>query len=258
MHSKLMLHRDIKPDNFLMGTAKKQHLIYVIDFGLSKQYRKPKTGAHIPYRDGKSLIGTIRYASVNTQLGIEQSRRDDMEALGFVFVYLLRGSLPWQGLKIEIREEKYKAIQDLKASTSPETLCKEYPQEFCTYLNYCRKLSFEEKPDYGYLRKLFRDLYVKKGYEYDYVYDWNTIKGQSSNTNDNSIFSTNIEDGREDKKEVKAEAKKLVKAEHKKEEKTHEETKKMPKEVRPLNKKFEPKKYVSSSRLNSSKALDIM
>jgi serine/threonine protein kinase len=179
MHSKLLIHRDIKPDNFLMGIGKKQHLIYVIDFGLSKQYRDPKTGNHIPYRDGKSLIGTIRYASVNTQLGIEQSRRDDMEALGFMYLYLLRGSLPWQGLKAATKGEKYKAIQDLKTSTSPETLCKDYPQEFCTYLNYCRKLAFEEKPDYGMLRKTFRDLYVKKGYAYDYLYDWNLMKEDS-------------------------------------------------------------------------------
>ena len=106
MHTKSLLHRDIKPDNFLMGLGKRTHIIHIIDFGLSCQYRNPKTQEHIPYKSGKSIIGTIRYVSVNTQMGIEQSRRDDLESLGFVYVYLAKGELPWQGLKLQRSDRK--------------------------------------------------------------------------------------------------------------------------------------------------------
>ena len=91
MHSQAVVHRDIKPDNFLIGIGKKQHYVYVIDFGLAKRFRDPKTGEHIPYRDGKNLTGTARYASVNTHLGIEQARRDDLESLGYVLLYFIKG-----------------------------------------------------------------------------------------------------------------------------------------------------------------------
>ncbi|MDR3548931.1 MAG: hypothetical protein P4M11_11825 [Candidatus Pacebacteria bacterium] len=176
MHSKNFIHRDIKPDNFLMGVGKKQQLIYAIDFGLAKRYRDPRTGDHIPYRDGKSLTGTARYASVNTHLGIEQSRRDDLEALGFVFMYFNRGSLPWQGLRAKTKKEKYDAIKEKKLSTTVDALCKGYPEEFAAYLDYCQKLKFDEKPDYGKLRAQFRDLYLRKGFECDSLYDWNLLK----------------------------------------------------------------------------------
>uniref|UniRef100_A0A7S1PHK3 non-specific serine/threonine protein kinase n=1 Tax=Percolomonas cosmopolitus TaxID=63605 RepID=A0A7S1PHK3_9EUKA len=172
LHSKSIIHRDIKPDNFLVGTGSKAHLIYVVDFGLSKQYRDPHTHQHIPYRDNKSLTGTARYASVNNHLGIECSRRDDLETLAYVLLYFLRGKLPWQGLAARTKQEKYNRICERKTRISVKELCAGYPDEFVLYLNYVHKLGFEETPDIQYLRKLFRSLFVRERMDMDYRYDW--------------------------------------------------------------------------------------
>jgi serine/threonine protein kinase len=91
-----MCFRDIKPDNFLMGTGQRTNQINCIDFGLAKRFRNAKTNEHIPYKENKNLTGTARYASLNTHLGVEQARRDDLESLGFVLLYFLKGGLPWQ------------------------------------------------------------------------------------------------------------------------------------------------------------------
>ncbi|PBJ71694.1 casein kinase [Trypanosoma cruzi cruzi] len=175
VHSKSVIHRDMKPDNFLMGTGKKGHHVYVVDFGLAKKYRDPRTHQHIPYKEGKSLTGTARYCSINTHLGIEQSRRDDLEGIGYILMYFLRGSLPWQGLKAHTKQEKYSRISERKQTTPVETLCKGFPAEFAAYLNYTRSLRFEDKPDYSYLKRLFRELFIREGYHVDYVFDW-TLK----------------------------------------------------------------------------------
>jgi casein kinase 1 len=117
VHQKSFLHRDIKPDNFLMGLGRRANQVYVIDFGLAKKYRD-SNHQHIPYRENKNLTGTARYASMNTHLGIEQSRRDDLESLGFVLMYFLKGSLPWQGLKAGNKKQKYEKISEKKVSTA--------------------------------------------------------------------------------------------------------------------------------------------
>jgi casein kinase 1 len=175
VHAKNFIHRDIKPDNFLIGLGKKANQVHIIDFGLAKKYRDPKTQQHIPYREGKNLTGPARYASVNTHLGIEQSRRDDLEAIGYVLMYFNRGSLPWQGLKAAGKKEKYEKIMEKKMSTPVEVLCKHFPPEFVTYLNYTRSLRFEDRPDYAYLRRLLKDLFFREGYQYDFVFDWTVI-----------------------------------------------------------------------------------
>ncbi|XP_010551681.1 PREDICTED: casein kinase 1-like protein 11 isoform X2 [Tarenaya hassleriana] len=176
MHSRGFLHRDIKPDNFLMGLGRKANQVYIIDYGLAKKYRDLQTHKHIPYRENKNLTGTARYASVNTHLGIEQSRRDDLESLGYVLMYFLRGSLPWQGLKAGTKKQKYDKISEKKTLTPVEVLCKSFPSEFTSYFHYCRSLRFEDKPDYSYLKRLFRDLFIREGYQLDYVFDWTILK----------------------------------------------------------------------------------
>ncbi|XAR67145.1 Non-specific serine/threonine protein kinase [Bertholletia excelsa] len=180
VHSKSFLHRDIKPDNFLMGLGRRANQVYIIDFGLAKKYRDTTTHQHIPYRENKNLTGTARYASVNTHLGIEQSRRDDLESLGYVLMYFLRGSLPWQGLKAGTKKQKYEKISERKVSTSIEALCRGYPTEFASYFHYCRSLRFDDKPDYAYLKRLFRDLFIREGFQFDYVFDWTILKYQQS------------------------------------------------------------------------------
>jgi len=176
IHGKNFIHRDMKPDNFLMGLGKKGNLVYVIDFGLAKKFRDLRTHQHIPYRENKNLTGTARYTSINTHLGIEQSRRDDMEALGYILIYFLQGTLPWQGLRAKNKAQKYEKISEKKLSTPVEELTKGAPAEFATYQNYVRSLRFEEKPDYAYLRQLIRNLFHRQGFSYDYIFDWNTLK----------------------------------------------------------------------------------
>ncbi|KAL8293234.1 hypothetical protein RQP46_000928 [Phenoliferia psychrophenolica] len=192
IHDKNLIYRDIKPDNFLIGrpSTKTANTVFVVDFGMAKQYRDPKTKQHIPYRERKSLSGTARYMSINTHLGREQSRRDDLEALGHVFMYFLRGSLPWQGLKAATNKQKYEKIGEKKQSTAIKELADGFPEEFSIYLNYVRKLGFEETPDYDFLRELFTKVLKNSGEAEDGVYDWmllNNGKGWEAGSSSNLL-----------------------------------------------------------------------
>jgi len=158
---------------------KKKTQVYAIDFGLAKRFRDPKTGIHIPYRDGKSLTGTARYESINTHLGIEQSRREDLESIGYVIVYFLLGELPWQGMKAKTMKEKYERIMEKKISTPIEILCKGFPDEIQTFIHYTRDLRFDDRPDYGYLKRLLKNIAEKEKFEFDLVFDW-VIKKQEN------------------------------------------------------------------------------
>ena len=172
IHNKHILHRDIKPDNFIMGLDNNSWKVYLIDFGLSKKYRSSRTLKHIKFAEHRKLIGTARYASINALAECEQGRRDDMEALGYVLMYFLKGNLPWQGLKINRRDDGYRKIYEKKKETTAEELCKGFPKEFCEFVNYTRNLEFEEEPNYDYLRNLLKKVMKDNNFENDYVYDW--------------------------------------------------------------------------------------
>ncbi|EKX46301.1 hypothetical protein GUITHDRAFT_152456 [Guillardia theta CCMP2712] len=193
IHSKAFLHRDVKPDNFLMGTHRKTHQVYIIDFGLSKRYVDPRTSQHIAYRTGKSLTGTARYASINTHLGLEQGRRDDLEGLTYVLLYFLRGQLPWQGLQAANQKEKYHKICLKKQNVPVRELCKGLPAEFGTLLCYCRNLKFEETPDYNYCRKLLREVFEAHNFTLDYVYDWTIKQREASSSGSSATVEPNPE-----------------------------------------------------------------
>lgn len=188
VHSKGFIHRDIKPDNFLLGLGPHHaNTVFIIDFGLAKKYRDAKTHKHIPFRENKQLTGTPRYASINSHTG-EQGCRDDLESVSYILVYFLKGSLPWQGLKANTKKEQYALIREKKISTSVSKLCKGLPPEFSTFINYTRSLGFEDRPDYTYCRKLFSELYRHKQFPNDDFFDWNTPP--PSNNNNNNVAST--------------------------------------------------------------------
>lgn len=179
VHRHDLIYRDIKPDNFLIGRQgfPDENKVHLIDFGMAKQYRDPRTKQHIPYREKKSLSGTARYMSINTHLGREQLRRDDLEALGHVFFYFLRGQLPWQGLKAPTNKQKYEKIGDKKRTTSASLLCEGLPKQFAEYLDAVRLLPFEAEPAYEEYRMLLVSALDDMGLSCDGDFDWMHLNG---------------------------------------------------------------------------------
>lgn len=178
IHQKDYIHSDIKPENILMGVGKRANMVHIVDFGLAKRYREPKSHDHIPYCENMKLGGTARYSSIHTHMGIERSRRDDMESLGYVLIRFLLGSLPWQNLEAETKKEIYDLILEKKKTTSLKDLCRGLPREFITYLEHTRALKFDEKPDYDKLRGIFGELFYRESYKKDYVFDWTALEHQ--------------------------------------------------------------------------------
>ena len=196
IHDKHIIHRDIKPDNFVTGTGEKKKYIYLLDFGLAKKYRSSRTLKHYPMTHKKKLTGTARYASINALKGFDQSRRDDLEAVGYVLIYFLLGRLPWQGLPIKTKEDRYVKIMEKKRDTTPEELCKSLPDEFREYVHYTRNMNYEEDPNYEYLKSLFRKIMEREEYEMDFFYDW------SKQNDEISMPSQPIEHEFENKKDA--------------------------------------------------------
>ena len=175
IHDKHIIHRDIKPDNYVMGLNDMNAVLYLLDFGLAKKYRSSKTLEQYPYIKKKKLTGTARYASIHALEEMEQSRRDDLESTGYVLMYFLRGNLPWQGLKLKTKDNRYQKILDKKKATTSEELCKNFPVEFKQYVDYTRNLAYAENPDYDKLRKNFINVVTKtEGEKFDFIYDWTT------------------------------------------------------------------------------------
>ena len=164
VHSQKIIHRDIKPDNFLIGLDD-PNIIYLIDFGLSKKYRSSITGNHIKCTRIKKFVGSLRYASINALRLREQSRRDDLESIGYMLIYLIKGKLPWDNIKIDNKRTSYLKFSQYKKNISPELLCNNLPEEFLDYIKYVRNLNFEDEPDYNYLKSLFQIMLNKQGFE---------------------------------------------------------------------------------------------
>ena len=201
IHDRDIIHRDIKPDNICMGLNNNSKYAFLIDFGLAKKYRNSNTLLHNPLINKKSLTGTPRYASINALKGMEQSRRDDLESLGYVLIYLLRGELPWQNINGRTKEERNRKILEKKMLISTAKLCEDLPIEFEVFLDYAKNLKYTETPNYEFLKNLFSNIMKNNNYIYNYNYDWsnkekieirdiNEIEHKKNKKNDILIYDT--------------------------------------------------------------------
>lgn len=176
LHELGIIHRDIKPDNVLIGKQNSSKTFYLIDLGLARFFIDNE-GNHKPIVFDKKMIGTLRYTSINVQDGIEASRRDDLISLGYILLYCYNGFLPWQTNQIHMsltkQSEKLEFIKKTKREITLIELCKNMPYEFLLYMDYCNNLNYDDTPNYEYLRTLFINLFKMKKYDPDVDYEWN-------------------------------------------------------------------------------------
>jgi len=171
-HKKQYLHRDIKPDNFMIGVGDKSHQVYVIDLGLTKKITRQRFSVGTLTQLIHPMVGTVRYAGIHAHLGHEEGPRDDLESLAYVWAFFLRGSLPWQGLTARNRDEKFARIRDMKKQMKSAELFEGFPSEFERYLDYVRAMRKDELPNYQRVRDVFRKLAAQSGIAYDFEFDW--------------------------------------------------------------------------------------
>eukprot|EP01060_Flectonema_neradi_P041671 TRINITY_DN9963_c0_g1_i2.p1 TRINITY_DN9963_c0_g1~~TRINITY_DN9963_c0_g1_i2.p1 ORF type:complete len:294 (+),score=22.38 TRINITY_DN9963_c0_g1_i2:65-946(+) len=157
LHSRGILHRDIKPDNFMMGSGASKNDVFLIDFGLSRSYIDDYE-THYPQQQGLMFSGTPDFASLNVHMGNTPSRRDDVESLCYVLIYFFKGALPWQGLGGSTNQQIVDRVTKKKLSTSISDLCEGVPTQMKTFLTYVRELKYTEAPDYKYLRGLLKSI----------------------------------------------------------------------------------------------------
>ena len=192
LHENNFIHRDIKPENFTIGLKKFKNIIYMIDYGLTRKYCDSHKN-HIPYKEGKHLTGTALYASIYTHKGIEQSRRDDLESLGYMMIYFCKGELPWMNVKGKNKDIKYKKIMEKKIEMKPDILCQGLPDEFKQYFKYVRELQFTEEPNYEFLLGLFNNAMKKNNIKNDFKFDWcQNNDSNVQNMNDKFISTDNL------------------------------------------------------------------
>lgn len=168
LHHHGFLHGAVHPSHFLIGTHETAHQLHLAGLGNCRRFRRGEQ--HIPYTKGKAEVTDLRFASINAHLGIEQTRRDDLESLGYLLLWMLAGTLPWDSALCLHRA--CESVMNCKTNTPTDRLCAHLPKEFSVYLNYCRALRFDMKPDYAYLRSLFRDLLQREHYTHDFIFDW--------------------------------------------------------------------------------------
>lgn len=171
LHNKGYVHRDLKPDNFVIGMGRCDHIIHLIDFGFAEPFADFVTGEHRPYSDGRELLGTVRYVSLNAHKGIVQTRRDDLISLCYILIYFARGSLPWQGIRGPELGKNEQAAR-VKGNVKPEHLCQGLPKVFSLLLKYATNLGFEERPDYNYVHTIIRQRLSEEDWDSQLRFDW--------------------------------------------------------------------------------------